>query len=225
MLKEDRENGENRMDNLKELKEDIAQSMIEDPEMTLESYLEDIALFTDKNNENSENTVSMMTVHAAKGLEFDTVFVVNFNEGIFPSSRAVDEGGQKSLEEERRLLYVAMTRAKKKLYISWNTGYSYMQDAFKTPSRFCMEIPSEYIDSDQKEEEKKPEKTYTTQPLTGKKTSVRTKARLRKGDVVEHTIYGQGVVLEIRDMVATIAFGHTIGVKKLNASHPSLKKV
>lgn len=118
-----------------------------------------------------------------------------------------------------------MTRAKKKLYISWNTGYSYMQDAFKTPSRFCMEIPSEFIYSEQKEEEKKPEKTYTTQTLTGKKTSVRTKVRLRKGDVVEHTIYGQGVVLEVRDMVATIAFGHTIGVKKLNAGHPSLKKV
>lgn len=225
MLKEDHENGENRIDNLKELKEDISQSLIEDPEMTLESYLEDIALFTDKNNDNSENTVSMMTVHAAKGLEFDTVFVVNFNEGIFPSARSVDEGGQKSLEEERRLLYVAMTRAKKKLYISWNTGYSYMQDAFKTPSRFCMEIPSEFVLSDSKEEEPKSEKMYKTQPLTGKKTSVRPKTRLRKGDVVEHTIYGQGVVLEIRDMVATIAFGHTIGVKKLNAGHPSLKKV
>ena len=224
MLKEDRENGENRMDNLKELKEDISQSMIEDPEMTLESYLQDIALFTDKTNDTSENTVSMMTVHAAKGLEFDTVFLVNFNEGIFPSSRSVDEGGQKSLEEERRLLYVAMTRAKKKLFISWNTGYSYMQEMFKTPSRFRLEIPEEYVFSDKKEEPKK-EKTYSTQALTGKKTIVKSKTRLRKGDVVEHTIYGQGVVLEVRDMVATIAFGHTIGVKKLNAGHPSLKKV
>lgn len=113
MLKEDRESGQDRIDNLKELKEDIAQSMIEDPEMTLESYLQDIALFTDKTQETSENTVSLMTVHAAKGLEFDTVFLVNFNDGVFPSSRACDEGGMKALEEERRLLYVAMTRAKK----------------------------------------------------------------------------------------------------------------
>ena len=226
MLKDDKESGMDRMDNLKELKEDIAQSLIEDPEMTLESYLEDIALFTDKTQETSENSVSLMTVHAAKGLEFDTVFLVNFNEGIFPSSRACNEGGMKALEEERRLLYVAMTRAKKSLYITWNTGFSYMQDAFKTVSRFKMEIPEEFIKPEEKEEPK-PQKTFVTQALTGKKTlasNSRKKIHLRKGDTVEHTIYGQGVVLEIRANVATIAFGHTIGVKKINASHPSLKK-
>ena len=227
MLKEDRESGQDRIDNLKELKEDISQSMIEDPEMTLESYLQDIALFTDKTQETSENTVSLMTVHAAKGLEFDTVFLVNFNDGVFPSSRACDEGGMKALEEERRLLYVAMTRAKKTLYISWNTGFSYMQDAFKTPSRFRAEIPMEYIEQEEKEEAPEQPKVVVSQSLTGRPSKLganKKKIRLRKGDAVEHTIYGQGVVLEIRGDVATIAFGHTIGVKKLNASHPSLKK-
>ena len=212
---------------LKELKEDIAQSMIEDAEMTLESYLQDIALLTDKTQETSENTVSLMTVHAAKGLEFDTVFLVNFNDGVFPSSRACDEGGMKALEEERRLLYVAMTRAKKTLYISWNTGFSYMQDAFKTPSRFRAEIPMEYIEQEEKEEAPKHPKVVVSQSLTGRPSKLganKKKIRLRKGDAVEHTIYGQGVVLEIRGDVATIAFGHTIGVKKLNESHPSLKK-
>lgn len=227
MLKEDRESGQDRIDNLKELKEDIAQSMIEDPEMTLESYLQDIALFTDKTQETSENTVSLMTVHAAKGLEFDTVFLVNFNDGVFPSSRACDEGGMKALEEERRLLYVAMTRAKKTLYITWNTGFSYMQDAFKTPSRFRAEIPMEYIVQEEKEEAPKHPKVVVSQSLTGRPSKLganKKKVRLRKGDAVEHTIYGQGVVLEIRGDVATIAFAHTIGVKKLNAAHPSIKK-
>ena len=159
--------------------------MIEDPEMTLESYLQDIALFTDKTQETSENTVSLMTVHAAKGLEFDTVFLVNFNDGVFPSSRACDEGGMKALEEERRLLYVAMTRAKKTLYISWNTGFSYMQDAFKTPSRFRAEIPMEYIEQEEKEEAPKHPKVVVSQSLTGRPSKLganKKKIRLRKGD-------------------------------------------
>lgn len=70
--------------------------------MTLESYLQDIALFTDKTQETSENTVSLMTVHAAKGLEFDTVFLVNFNDGVFPSSRACDEGGYESFRRRKK---------------------------------------------------------------------------------------------------------------------------
>lgn len=223
MLKEDKET--DRIDNLKELKEDIAQSLIEDPELTLESYLEDIALFTDKTQETSENHVSLMTVHASKGLEFDHVFIVNFNEGIFPSSRSIDDGGLNALEEERRLLYVAMTRAKKSLSISWNKGYSYMLDAFKTKSSFMAEIPEEFILSSKKEEPKVV-KPVVSQSLTGKRTPAsKKKVHLRKGDLVEHSIYGQGVVLSISGITATIAFGHTIGVKKLNSQHPSLKKV
>ena len=109
--------------------------------MTLESYLQEVSLFTSRANEESANCVSLMTVHSAKGLEFDTVFVVNFNDGVFPSTRSMDEGGRKALEEERRLCYVAMTRAKRHLYITWNTGYSYMLDKYKVQSRFIMEIP------------------------------------------------------------------------------------
>ena len=102
-----------------------------------------------------------------------------------------------------------------------------MQDAFKTPSRFRAEIPMEYIEQEEKEEAPEQPKVVVSQSLTGRPSKLganKKKIRLRKGDAVEHTIYGQGVVLEIRGDVATIAFGHTIGVKKLNASHPSLKK-
>ena len=85
----------------------------------------------------------------------------------------------------------------------------------------------EYIEQEEKEEAPEQPKVVVSQSLTGRPSKLganKKKIRLRKGDAVEHTIYGQGVVLEIRGDVATIAFGHTIGVKKLNASHPSLKK-
>lgn len=219
------ENETERIENLKELKADIAQSVSEDPSMTLESYLQDVSLFTDKSQEEKANSVSLMTVHAAKGLEFDTVFIVNFNDGIFPSTRSIEEGGRKSLEEERRLCYVAMTRAKRSLYITWNTGYSYMLESHKSGSRFLMEIPDEYTFDDRPIVKQKPvfsplESTQISKPLssTGKTN------KYRKGDLVEHSVYGQGVIIKMDGNVATVAFKHGIGIKKLNANHPSLKK-
>lgn len=226
MLKENHE--EDRMENVKELKEDMAQSMIENPDTTLESYLQDIALFTDKTQEAQDNAISLMTVHAAKGLEFPIVFIVNMNEGIFPSARAIEESGKQGLEEERRLMYVAMTRAKKHLTISYNKGYSYMLETFKTASRFLKEIPEEFVHDAQKEERMKAmRKTSTVQrrESTVSKRNAASKVKLRKGDLVEHSIYGQGVILEVRDAIATIAFGQQYGVKKMNALHPSLKKI
>lgn len=217
MLKEDHE--EDRIENLNELKADIAQSLKEDPSMTLTTYLQDIALFTDKASQASGNAVNLMTVHAAKGLEFDTVFMVNFNEGVFPSARAMDESGRLGLEEERRLCYVAMTRAKRHLSISWNTGYSYMIDGYKTPSRFLKEIPKEFTDL--------PEEKPKEMPIAKQKAAmanVKRPGRYHKGELVEHVVYGQGVVINQQAQVVTVAFGHSVGVKKLNANHPSLKK-
>ena len=228
MLKENHE--EDRLENVKELKEDISQAMIDNPDTTLESYLQDIALFTDKTQEAQDNAISLMTVHAAKGLEFPIVFIVNMNEGIFPSARAIEDSGKQGLEEERRLMYVAMTRAKKYLTISYNKGYSYMLETFKTASRFLKEIPDEFTHNAQKEERMKAMASHKTNVVhrresTVSKRNAASKVKLRKGDIVEHSIYGQGVILEVRDAIATIAFGHQYGVKKMNALHPSLKKI
>ena len=216
------ENEEERIDNLKELRQDIAQSLEENPSLTLEEYLQEISLFTDKSQEQKNNCISLMTVHAAKGLEFDSVFIVNFNDGIFPSSRAIEEGGNKSLEEERRLCYVAMTRAKQYLSISWNSGYSYMLETYKTKSRFLMEIPMEFVEREEKEIVKPRENV--SQPVMVSSTSKNKKAKYKKGDIVMHTVYGQGVIINIQDNIATVAFKQSVGVKKLNALHPSLKK-
>lgn len=215
MLTENQE--EERKENLMELKQDLVQSREEDPEMTLETYLQDIALFNDRSQENSSDSLSLMTVHAAKGLEFDNVYIVNFNEGVFPSSRAMQEGGKAALEEERRLCYVAMTRAKKKLCLSWNGGYSYVLETYKSPSRFLNEIPREYLEEEEKPKEQKKEREGQWKPNATNP--------YRNGDLVTHKVYGEGVIVAMDGNVATVAFSHGIGVKKLNALHPSLKKV
>ncbi|MGM9947387.1 ATP-dependent helicase [Floccifex sp.] len=207
------ENEEDRIENLKELKQDIAMNLKENPDYSLEEYLQEIALFTDKSQEEKMNSISLMTVHAAKGLEFKAVFIVNFNESVFPSARSIQEGGNQSLEEERRLCYVAMTRAKEFLCISWNRGYSYMLETYKTPSRFVLEIPKQYTNLDKEES---PKEAVLEKP--------KSRVRYRKGDIVEHSVYGQGVIIKVEGNIATIAFERKYGIKKLNALHPSLKK-
>ena len=226
-------NEEERLENLQELRQDIAQSLQENPQMTLEDYLQEISLFTDKSQEQKNNSISLMTIHAAKGLEFDSVFIVNFNDGIFPSSRAIDEGGKNSLEEERRLCYVAMTRAKNYLSISWNRGYSYMLETVKTRSRFVMEIPKEWVEEDELEKSSHSSQhslssasqhspIFESHPMTSSKKKM---GNFRKGDIIQHTVYGQGVILDVQGNIIKVAFNHKIGVKKMNALHPSIKKV
>jgi DNA helicase-2/ATP-dependent DNA helicase PcrA len=109
---------------------------------TLGAFLEHVSLVMDNENAADEDKVTMMTVHAAKGLEFDTVFLAGWEEGVFPSQRALDEGGQASLEEERRLAYVAITRARRKCFILHAANRRiYGQWTSSIPSRFVAELP------------------------------------------------------------------------------------
>jgi Superfamily I DNA and RNA helicases len=95
----------------------------------------------------SRETITLMTMHAAKGLEFDYVFLAGWEEGVFPSKRSIEESGKTGLEEERRLAYVALTRARKKIHITYvnQNRYSYASHDFNTPSRFIEELPKDSI--------------------------------------------------------------------------------
>lgn len=139
MLEEDKnkEEAQGRKDNLKEL----LRALKDYDDVT--SFLEHVALVTDTESDD-EDAVRMTTVHAAKGLEFDTVFIPGFEEGLFPHQRSLNEEGAKGLEEERRLAYVAMTRAERLLIISYASS-RYMYGHFENviPSRFLAEIPEE----------------------------------------------------------------------------------
>jgi DNA helicase-2/ATP-dependent DNA helicase PcrA len=131
-----------RLENLKELTRAIGDFE------TIEAFLEHVSLVTEAASENNSNEmVSVMTLHAAKGLEFEVVFLPGWEEGVFPHQRALDESGQKGLEEERRLAYVGMTRAKKRLVITHAANrriYNQWQNSI--PSRFIAEIPAEHVD-------------------------------------------------------------------------------
>ena len=114
----------------------------------LEGFLEHVGLIMENINNTDTQTISLMTMHGAKGLEFDYVFLAGWEEGVFPSQRSLDELGNKGLEEERRLAYVAITRARKKIQISYvnQNRYSFASHDFNSPSRFISELPKEFIE-------------------------------------------------------------------------------
>jgi DNA helicase-2/ATP-dependent DNA helicase PcrA len=117
---------------------------------TLGAFLEHVSLVMENDAEREAEKVTIMTIHAAKGLEFDTIFLAGWEEGVFPSQRALDEGGQASLEEERRLAYVAITRARRKCFIFHAANRRiYGQWTSSIPSRFVAELPEAHVDREQ----------------------------------------------------------------------------
>ncbi|WP_235035575.1 ATP-dependent helicase [Roseomonas sp. 18066] len=132
-----------RLDNLKELQRALGEFE------TLAGFLEHVALVMETDEQAETRRVSLMTLHAAKGLEFDTVFLPGWEEGLFPNQRALDEGGEKSLEEERRLAYVGITRARKHCIISHAANRQiYGNWASAIPSRFLDELPPEHVEQE-----------------------------------------------------------------------------
>lgn len=243
MLKEDKEKGEERQENLKALMDDIRTYTENNPDTTLDDYLQQVALYTDRDSGEVSDCVQMMTVHAAKGLEFDTVFVSDMNEGIFPNERAMSEGNR-GVEEERRLAYVAFTRARNKLYLTEAGGYSYVLQRMRTTSRFINEIDDRYIEHTGSQErrrsvevssgmfERHGQRNRNVQlssavfedhghNMEERKSSGR---MVKKGDHVIHTKFGEGVVINVNNGIAQIAFAYPYGIKKIAAGHPSLKK-
>ena len=223
-----------RLENLKELISDVSEFQETYPDSTLEEYLQMVNLYGDRSDFTDGNFVQLMTVHAAKGLEFDTVFVIGMSEGIFPSERTLNEG-VKGLEEERRLAYVAYTRAMHKLYLTESGGYSYQTGRPKSTSRFVKEIADEYIEHlganfeyrrpvDQPLDEVEKRIARKARDFEPAMEKLPVNSRIRKGDLVEHTVYGDGVVLNINDDILEIAFSHPYGVRKIMANHPSVKK-
>src|SRR5690606_11348396 len=134
-----------RMENVQELGNAIAQFEADQNSADLAAFLETITLDTTQEDEGNIGDVSLMTVHGAKGLEFDYVFVSGCEENVFPSWRSLEEGSGAD-EEERRLFYVAMTRAMKKLYLTFARGRMlFGQLRFNGPSRFLLEIPRDHL--------------------------------------------------------------------------------
>lgn len=184
----------------------------------LSTFLENIMLVSDKGQyAEDDNNVNIMTLHSAKGLEFNIVFILGMEEGIFPHSRSFESA--KELEEERRLCYVGITRAKKKLYLlSARTRTLYGRTSGTIESRFIKEIDPTLIniknESVKKDENKKVSNMYSNKTVDG----------LKAGDTVIHTIFGEGVIIKISGDIATIAFKYGVGIKSIAANHKYLSK-
>ena len=213
----------NRLENIKELMNDIEDFSKSNVDATLDDYLANVALYTDIQNSSDENVVRLMTVHAAKGLEFDIVFVCALSDGIFPSQRSIEESGNNGLEEERRLAYVAFTRARKVLILTDNRGFSYSEGASKRPSRFIEEIDSQYLKDYNKVVNDNYYNSSSSTVISHNKTV--TSSKYKNGDKVYHDVFGEGIVLKSEGGNVQIAFSFPYGVKTIAASFPKLHKM
>lgn len=207
-----------RLENLEEFKSITKTFEEESGIASLEDFLNEVSLVSDVNDEKNDNTpkVTLMTIHSVKGLEFSYVFVIGMEENIFPHVNSLEEG---SLEEERRLCYVAITRAKKKLYlVNALRRMLFGRSSVNMPSRFINEIDKKYMDMPEKKvnviDSVKIDKSKMFNEDNG----------LKPGDNVVHDTYGQGVVVNVDKSIATIAFKGQ-GIKKLMKNHKSIKKV
>ena len=183
-----------RLDNLAELKQSIDEyEKTSGEENTLEEYLQSIALYTNNDREKDKDSVSMMTIHTAKGLEFPYVFVCGVNEGIFPSKHVDTEA---MLEEERRMAYVAFTRAERGLYISDAEGLNY-DDSFRYPSRFIFNIDREFINYVNELPQRLVDDTKSY-IAANESRYMPVDTELKPGDRVRHKVFGDGTITGIR---------------------------
>lgn len=217
------ENETERLENIKSLVDDIKEYAMNYPDSSLDEYLQNIALYTDRASQEVGDAVNLCTIHSAKGLEFEVVFVIGLSEGVFPSEKTLLEG-QKGLEEERRLAYVAYTRAKSLLYLTESNSFSYVIQSAKLPSRFIKEIEDDYIDHIDAKPKVNKSLIFDEDVLPERNKEKPKDNNYRNGDIVIHKIYGEGVVIGNDMGVLQIAFAHPHGIKKILASHPSIHK-
>lgn len=236
----DEQKGQERIENVSELMSNLVNFTKENGEdATLNDFLEEVALMTDIDNYNSQtDAVVLMTLHSAKGLEFPIVYIPGMEEGIFPGFRCFNE---EDIEEERRLAYVGITRAKKKLYISRAISRMLFGNTSRNrASRFLDEIPKSLMEETGRQQNKSPflsqgisastSSFYSQPPKTSKvnlgfsKTEPKPQntCNYKVGDTVTHKKFGTGVILQItpmaNDTMLTIAFNE-VGTKKLMANY------
>lgn len=222
-----------RLDNIRELLRAIGEFG------TLPEFLEHVALVMDMEGDASEDKVSLMTLHGSKGLEFDTVFLPGWEEGVFPSQRSLDEGGNRALEEERRLAYVGLTRARKRaivLHAASRRIYANWQASM--PSRFIEEIPAEYVEvsgqtSENRRHASAAPSMFATGPLTSsrpsgfrpprpKVTALKSGPSIGVGATVFHPKFGEGVVTGAEGDRLEVNFENG-GVKRVMASFVEIR--
>ena len=208
-----------RLENLMEFKSITASYEARTGSVNLNDFLDEISLIADiSEHQDDDNVITLMTLHSAKGLEFPIVFITGMEEGIFPHQNAFLEGDA-GIEEERRLCYVGFTRAKERLYLTnARKRMLYGKTTSNAPSRFISEIQGDVLET--LNSSVKEEKVINKEELYSD-----TDVEYKKGDLVMHTIYGKGVVIDVDEKFVNIAFAKNFGIRKLMKNHKSLKKI
>ena len=217
---EDTIESQSRLENLEEFKSITRNFENTYGVISLSEFLDEISLVSDvEEHKNQSDVVTLMTVHSAKGLEFDYVYIVGLEEGVFPHSMCLYDANE--IEEERRLCYVAITRAKKYLtLLNTKRRLLYGQDNYNPPSRFISEISDEYLDKDEikQNKESRLNKVFNS-------SNINAYEEYTLGEKVKHDKYGEGVIIGIETSILTIAFPHPHGIVKIMKGHKSLKKI
>ena len=234
------EEGTFRLENVEELKSSILTYQNEAEEPSLGGFLEEISLYTDVDKyEPEQDVVMLMTVHSAKGLEFQNVFLVGMEQGVFPGNRSLDS--RDFLEEERRMAYVALTRAKKKLTLTTAASRMLFGMTMRNlPSQFLTEIDRQLIEQEASQRQSRrgisADKPESVQSISLQRQMASAKPQKYKaepkefhvGERVRHATFGDGTVLAItkmaNDAMLEVGFDQ-VGTKRLMASHPKIKKL
>ena len=205
-----------RLDNLMEFKSITATFEETTGSVDLGDFLDEISLIADiSEHQTNEDVVTLMTLHSAKGLEFPVVFLSGMEDGIFPHQNTLNEAG--GIEEERRLCYVGITRAKERLYLTnARSRMLYGHTNRFMPSRFLDEIDEQLIER---------KDIASSQVINKEEMYQNSDVEYQVGDVVMHTIYGRGVVVAVDKSILTIAFGKQYGIRKLMKNHKSVRKL
>jgi DNA helicase-2/ATP-dependent DNA helicase PcrA len=234
--------GEERWENVQELRAVVMQYDELKPEHALASFLEDVALITDVDTyDEKSDSVTLITLHAAKGLEFPVVFIIGMEEGVLPHMRSLESGSPEQLEEERRLCYVGMTRAKKHLYLvrAFRRAFS----GHNPPSRFLADIPPELARHTQRVTQREMfrgprHREASAASLAAMGVAVETRRADEEdeapldvpsaGEKVRHSRFGEGIVVSCEpsggDYQVVIAFQGEAGIKKLLLSFAGLER-
>ncbi|UCG61787.1 MAG: UvrD-helicase domain-containing protein [Candidatus Zixiibacteriota bacterium] len=241
LRREDEIVAQTKIENIEAFIEGMAEYAEHNGEASLENYLADISLFTDIDTYSEiEDKLTMMTLHSAKGLEFDTVFIVGLEEGLFPLARAISEPME--LEEERRLFYVGATRAKRKLYLASATSRYRFGEVESIPSRFIKEIPEALLERHERRTQRRFDHESGTYQTTGFFPAGRTRAPkatgvhydyedselMRVGRIVQHPTFGRGKITSVEgygeSLTLEIVFTG-VGKKKIMVKYARLKIV
>lgn len=234
------DDADERLGNVKTLFDNIIDYLKANPDSSFEQYLQDASLQSSQDEINDKDHVNLMTIHVAKGLEFDYVFVVSLIDGIFPSEKTVFENaGDEGMEEERRLCYVAFTRARKELFVTCNTSYSFVLSDKSKQSPFFMEAGLSTRESyNDKYKINKPIWKYSNTlfddikpPFEDEEKNIEPVEPVTNGiisweigDIVIHDKFGRGVVTQIIDDTIIQVNFEKYGIKSMLANHKMMHK-